>query len=92
MHLALGLSGRSSDVGADLGNAARSTRSRSLTVVQSGRPKAGQKHSAAEAFRLQEPLREKYDAAIQQTTGGYLSAAQDPRSSSEVVQSWHASR
>jgi hypothetical protein len=43
---------------------------------------------AVEAFRVQEQLKGKYDAAILKTTEGYLNAAQDPTSSADLVQSW----
>lgn len=46
------------------------------------------KSGITEAYRVQEELKDKYNAAILQTTSGYLTAAQDPKTDPAVLQSW----
>jgi hypothetical protein len=43
---------------------------------------------AVKAYQMRETLAAQYDAAIKKTTEGYLSAAADPLTKPEVLQSW----
>jgi hypothetical protein len=43
---------------------------------------------AVQTYQMREALASQYDAAIKRTTEGYLSAAADPQTKPEVLQSW----
>lgn len=46
------------------------------------------KTGVTEAYRIQEDLKAKYNAAIVHTTEGYLNVAKDPNADPAVIQSW----
>src|SRR5262249_44742893 len=46
------------------------------------------KTGITEAYRVQEDLKAKYNAAIVHTTDGYLNVAKDPKTDPAVIQSW----